>query len=151
MPPFSKELWEEGAQVKSFKLVKKGQFDEKGVVKILYEDPAQYPGCSGTRTLSDCLSDLHAQVAACHRGVVLINALVDEQSLKVVDFYMHAIMRTAEKAVRDLLKHISKKFEGRVLEAVDWLDDGTQLMLKLTIDKEDGSAVFDFTGTSAQM
>lgn len=53
MPPFSKELWEEGAQVKSFKLVKKGQFDEAGVVKILSEDPAQYPGCSGTRTLSD--------------------------------------------------------------------------------------------------
>ena len=53
MPPFSKELWEEGAQVKSFKLVKKGQFDEKGVIKILSEDPAQFPGCSGTRTLSD--------------------------------------------------------------------------------------------------
>lgn len=53
MPPFSKELWEEGAQVKSFKLVKKGQFDEAGVVKILSEEPAQYPGCSGTRTLSD--------------------------------------------------------------------------------------------------
>lgn len=53
MPPFSKELWEEGAQVKSFKLVKKGHFDEAGVVKILSEEPAQYPGCSGTRTLSD--------------------------------------------------------------------------------------------------
>ena len=53
MPPFSKELWEEGAQVKTFKLVKQGQFDEKGVIKILSEDPAQYPGCAGTRTLSD--------------------------------------------------------------------------------------------------
>lgn len=53
MPPFSTELWQEGAQFKSFKLVKKGQFDEAGVIKILSEDPAQYPGCSGTRTLSD--------------------------------------------------------------------------------------------------
>lgn len=53
MPPFSKELWEEGAQVRSFKLVNKGQFDEAGVIKILSEEPAQYPGCSGTRTLSD--------------------------------------------------------------------------------------------------
>jgi 5-oxoprolinase (ATP-hydrolysing) len=53
MPPFSKELWEEGAQVKSFKLVKAGKFDEEGIVKIMSEDPAQYPGCSGTRTLSD--------------------------------------------------------------------------------------------------
>jgi N-methylhydantoinase B/oxoprolinase/acetone carboxylase alpha subunit len=53
MPPFSTELWQEGAQFKSFKLVKKGRFDEAGVIKILSEDPAQYPGCSGTRTLSD--------------------------------------------------------------------------------------------------
>lgn len=172
MPPFSKELWEEGAQVKSFKLVKKGKFDEAGVVKILSEEPAQYPGCAGTRTLSDVseppypslitsdkeeitdlqnLSDLHAQVAACHRGVVLINALVNEQSLELVDFYMHAIMSTAERAVRDLLRHVNKKFGGKPLEAVDWLDDGTQLVLKVTIDEADGSAVFDFTGTSPQM
>jgi 5-oxoprolinase (ATP-hydrolysing) len=54
MPPFSKELWEEGAQVKSFKLVKAGKFDEEGIVKIMSEEPAQYPGCSGTRTLSVC-------------------------------------------------------------------------------------------------
>ena len=53
MPPFSKELWEEGAQMKSFKLVKSGKFDEEGITKILQEDPARYPGCSGTRTLSD--------------------------------------------------------------------------------------------------
>ena len=53
MPPFSKELWEEGAQFRSFKLVKAGHFDEEGVTKILSEEPAQYPGCSGTRTLSD--------------------------------------------------------------------------------------------------
>ncbi|ORX34267.1 Hydantoinase B/oxoprolinase-domain-containing protein [Kockovaella imperatae] len=151
MPPFSKELWEEGAQVKSFKLVKRGQFDEKGVIKILSEDPAQYPGCSGTRTLSDNLSDLHAQVAACHRGVVLINTLVNEQSFKVVDFYMHAIMLTAERAVRDLLRHIHKKFGGESLQAVDWLDDGTQLALKLDIDPASGDAVFDFTGTSPQI
>jgi N-methylhydantoinase B/oxoprolinase/acetone carboxylase alpha subunit len=43
----------QGAQVKSFKLVKAGKFDEEGIVKIMSEEPAQYPGCSGTRTLSD--------------------------------------------------------------------------------------------------
>ncbi|ORY28998.1 Hydantoinase B/oxoprolinase-domain-containing protein [Naematelia encephala] len=151
MPPFSKELWEEGAQVKSFKLVNAGKFDEAGIIKIMAEEPAQYPGCSGTRTLSDNISDLHAQVAACHRGVVLINALVNEQSLEVVQFYMHAIMHTAERAVRDLLRHVSKKFGGKPLEAVDWLDDGTTLVLKITIDEEKGDALFDFTGTSSQV
>ena len=97
------------------------------------------------------MSDLHAQVAACHRGVVLINSLVAEQSLEVVQYYMHAMMRTAENAVRDLLRHVHKKFGGKPLEAMDWLDDGTALQLKIDIDQEDGSAVFDFTGTSAQV
>ena len=97
------------------------------------------------------LSDLHAQVAACHRGVILINNLINEQSFEVVDFYMHAIMFTAERAVRDLLKHIHKKFGGESLQAVDWLDDGTRLSLKLDINPDDGSVVFDFTGTSPQM
>ncbi|KAK4687418.1 5-oxoprolinase (ATP-hydrolyzing), partial [Tremellales sp. Uapishka_1] len=151
MPPFSKELWEEGAQVKSFKLVKAGRFDEEGIVKIMFEDPGKFPGCSGTRTLSDNISDLHAQVAACHRGAILIQNLVEEQSLEVVQFYMHAIMNTAEKAVRDLLRHVNKKFGGKPLEAVDWLDDGTALVLKIDIDEQDGSAVFDFTGTSGQV
>ncbi|EIW72692.1 hypothetical protein TREMEDRAFT_67004 [Tremella mesenterica DSM 1558] len=151
MPPFSKELWEEGAQTRSFKLVRKGEFDEEGLKKIMCDEPARYPGCSGTRTWSDNLSDLHAQVAACHRGTLLITNLVNEQSLEVVQYYMNAIMLTAERAVRDLLRHVSKKFGGKPLEAVDWLDDGTMIVLKVTIDEESGSAVFDFTGTSEQV
>lgn len=60
-------------------------------------------------------------------------------------------MSTAEKAVRDLLRHVAKRSEGKPLQAVDWLDDGTQLVLNLSINADDGSAVFDFTGTSPQM
>lgn len=93
---------------------------------------------------------MHAQVAACHRGAVLINQLIDEQGLETVDFYMRAIMHTAEKAVRDLLREVSRKFSGKPLEAVDFLDDGTRLVLKISIDGEKGDAVFDFTGTSPQ-
>jgi 5-oxoprolinase (ATP-hydrolysing) len=64
---------------------------------------------------------------------------------------MNCIMRTAEQAIRNLLRHVSKRFRGKPLEAIDWLDDGTQLVLKVTIDGDDGSATFDFTGTSPQM
>ncbi|BEJ08308.1 hypothetical protein CcaverHIS641_0503930 [Cutaneotrichosporon cavernicola] len=149
MPPFSKELWEEGAQFKSFKLVKAGKFDEEGLTEAL-NAPGKYPGSSPTRTLGDNISDLHAQVAACHRGAVLINQLIDEESLETVQFYMRAIMYTAEKAVRDLLREVNKKFGGKPLEAVDFLDDGTKLQLKISIDSEKGDAVFDFTGTSPQ-
>lgn len=149
MPPFSKELWEEGAQFRSFKLVKAGKFDEEGVTAALNK-PGEYPGCEPTRTLRDNISDLHAQVAACHRGAVLINQLVDEQGLQTVQFYMKAIMHTAEKAVRALLRQVAEKFGGKPLEAEDFLDDGTKLRLKISIDGEKGDATFDFTGTSPQ-
>ena len=63
MPPNSTHLWEEGMQVKTFKLVRDGYFCEEEVTELLME-PAKLPGCSGTRNLHDNLSDLRAQVAA---------------------------------------------------------------------------------------
>lgn len=171
MPPSSKYIWQEGAQFKTFKLVSKGRFLEREVVKALSHDPAQYPGCSGTRTLGDNLSDLRAQCSANHRGAMLIRALVQEFTLETVQKYMLAIQDTAEKAVRTLLKDFCKKFDGAPLTAVDYLDDGSEIHLNIQvrrfaglqrdllivfphrrkIDRETGRAVFDFTGTSEQV
>ncbi|KAJ3755736.1 Hydantoinase B/oxoprolinase-domain-containing protein [Lentinula raphanica] len=150
MPPFSKTIEQEGAQILSFKLVKEDQFDEEGITDLLYHQPARFPGCSGTRTLSDNISDLKAQVSANHRGADLIRALVKEFKLEVVQFYMLAIQKTAENAVRDLLRYVDKKFSGRLLHAVDYLDEGEELHLKIAIDAAKGEAVFDFTETSPQ-
>lgn len=80
MPPNSKELYQEGAAIKTFKLVQKGRFDEDGITKILLKDPAQYEGCSGTRCLRDNISDLKAQVAANHRGITLVTSLIQVYS-----------------------------------------------------------------------
>lgn len=52
MPPFSRELYEEGAAIYSEKLVEDGIFDEAKVVKLFFDEPAQYPGCSGSRKLA---------------------------------------------------------------------------------------------------
>lgn len=133
MPPSSKYIWQEGAQFKAFKLVKQSEFQEAKVTHALLEEPAQFPGCSGTRTLSDNLSDLRAQCSANHRGVNLIAALVKEYSLPTVQKYMHAIQDTAEQAVRDLMKQIVKKFDGALLEAVDYMDDGSEIHLKINV------------------
>lgn len=84
MPPTSKTLYEEGAQVKSFKLVRRGEYDRSGLLKLLVEEPAQYPGCSGTRCLRDVESDLQAQIAANQKGINLIQGLVDEYGLETV-------------------------------------------------------------------
>jgi 5-oxoprolinase (ATP-hydrolysing) len=90
MPPFSKELWEEGAVTKSFKLVKSGVFQEAGITEIL-QAPQKYPGCSGTRNLRDNLADLKAQIAANHRGIQLCHQLIAEHGLQVVHAYMEVL------------------------------------------------------------
>ena len=51
----------------------------------------QIPGISGTRNLSDNLSDMKAQVAANNKGISLVKELIEEYSLEVVQAYMKFI------------------------------------------------------------
>jgi len=165
MPPFSRELKEEGACIKTFKLVENGVFNEEGITELL-----QSPGkikrksgetaISGTRLLSDNLSDLKAQVAANQRGIDLLLEMVEHftmektPGLQIVQAYMHHIQSNAEEAVRNMLKELSFReglAEVDTVEASDFLDDGSELFLRLTIDRRDGSAVFDFTGTGPEL
>ncbi|KAF4450927.1 5-oxoprolinase (ATP-hydrolysing) [Fusarium austroafricanum] len=150
MPPNSTELWQEGAAIESFKMIKEGAFDEAGLIKHLYDEPASYPGCSGTRTLTENIADLKAAVASNQKGIELIRALIKEFTWPVVQLYMHAIQDNAAQSVRDLLKQFAAKHEGGVLEATEYNDDGIPFKLKVTIDKETGDAVFDFTGTGPE-
>ncbi|KAL2845494.1 Hydantoinase B/oxoprolinase-domain-containing protein [Aspergillus pseudoustus] len=150
MPPNSTELWQEGAAIESFKMINEGVFDEAGLIKHLYDEPASFPGCSGTRTLSENIADLKAAVASNQKGIELIRALIKEFTWPVVQLYMHAIQDNAAQSVRDLLKQFAAKYEGGVLEATEYNDDGIPFKLKVTIDKESGDAVFDFTGTGPE-
>ena len=153
MPPFSKHLYEEGAAVASFKLVKGGLFDEAGITAIL-QAPASLPLCSGTRNLSDNLSDLRAQVAANQRGIRLMGELIDQYGLTVVQAYMKHIQDNAEVAVREMLTDLSTRLglrEVDTLHASDFMDDGSRIQLALTIDRRDGSATFDFDGTTPEV
>ncbi|KAF5507125.1 Uncharacterized protein CGCA056_v013312 [Colletotrichum aenigma] len=151
MPPHSKELYQEGAAIKSEKLVSEGRFDEKRVTELLYNEPAQHPGCSGTRCLADNINDLRAQVSANQKGIALIEGLIEEYGEETVQFYMVNIQKNAELCVRTLLKQVSKRFEGRDLQAVDFMDDGSPIRLKVTIDADKGEAVFDFEGTGPEV
>ncbi|CAG7562687.1 unnamed protein product [Fusarium equiseti] len=150
MPPNSTELWQEGAAIESFKMIDQGVFDEAGLIKHLYDEPASFPGCSGTRTLTENIADLKAAVASNQKGIELIRSLIKEFTWPVVQLYMHAIQDNAAQSVRDLLKQFAAKYEGGVLEATEYNDDGIPFKLKVTIDKETGEAVFDFTGTGPE-
>jgi len=151
MPPHSRELFQEGASIKTEKLVSEGHFNEKRITELLLDEPAKYAGCSGTRCLADNLNDLKAQIAANQKGINLISALIEDYGEEVVQFYMKNIQENAELSVRTLLKAVSKRFEGRDLSAVDYMDDGSPIKLKVTIDAEKGEAVFDFTGTGPEV
>ncbi|OCL08361.1 hypothetical protein AOQ84DRAFT_388907 [Glonium stellatum] len=151
MPPHSRELFQEGAAIKSEKLVSEGHFNEKRITDLLFEEPGQWPGCSGTRCLADNINDLKAQVAANQKGINLISALIEEYGEDVVRFYMKNIQDNAELSVRNLLKEVSKRFEGQDLSAIDYMDDGSPIKLKVTIDAEKGEAVFDFEGTGPEV
>ncbi|EAT82777.2 hypothetical protein SNOG_09512 [Parastagonospora nodorum SN15] len=151
MPPASKELFQEGAAIKSEKLVSEGHFNEKRITELLLDEPGQYPGCSGTRCLSDNLNDLKAQVAANQKGINLINTLMSDYGESVVKFYMTNIQNNAEQSVRSLLKDVYKRFEGQDLSAEEFMDDGSPIKLKVTIDPEKGEAIFDFSGTGPEV
>lgn len=150
MPAGSVELHEEGAMIVSEYLVRDGVFDEELVTRVLLHDPAQYPGCSGTRKLADNINDLKAQVSANAKGAALMADLVAERGLPTVHLNMHAITDNAEACVREFMKRTYKDTGGKPLVALDYMDDGTPIQLTITITPEDGSAHFDFTGTGEE-
>jgi 5-oxoprolinase (ATP-hydrolysing) len=64
---------------------------------------------------------------------------------------MAAIQDTAETAIRNLFKKIANSESTRTISAIDYMDDGTPIALKIVINGEDGSATFDFTGTGPEV
>lgn len=141
MPPHSTSLDQEGAAFKSFLLVDKGKFMEEEFTKEIND--------AGGRNLSDNISDLRAQVAANQKGIQLVKELIDQYGLKVVQAYMGHIQSNAELAVRDMLKEVAKDASKRtgkiVLEAEDFMDDGSPIRLKVTLNEVLGSAICDFS------
>lgn len=151
MPPTSVNIFEEGAEIVSFKLVKEGVFDKKGLYEYMVDKPARYPGSSGCRNIRDVESDLKAQIAANHKGIQLIHQIVEDYGLKIVQEYMYHIRNNAESSVRSLLRDVTRRLGTNVLSAVDYLDDGSPICLRVEINETDGSAIFDFEGTGCEV
>ncbi|KAJ8975774.1 hypothetical protein NQ317_008284 [Molorchus minor] len=87
-------------------------------------------------------------VAANKKGIDLVCELIDHYGLEVVQAYMGHIQTNAEIAVRDMLRVVTKdtlRRTGRsVLEAVEHMDDGSPICLKVTLNETEGSAYCDF-------
>ena len=149
MPSNSTYLWQEGALIESFFLVRDGHFDEEGIVNILTE-PGKYPGVTPSRKIHENLSDLKAQIAANAKGAQLIDSLMEEYGRNMVHFNMTEIQKNAELAVRNFLKQIRAQRGAVTLRATEGMDNGAIMKVAISID-EDGTATFDFTGTSNEM
>jgi len=135
MPPFSKNLAEEGVLIRNFKLVDRGVSREKELRMLLLS--GKYP----TRSVEDNLADISAQVAANRLGTSLLQEMIEHFSLRVVLAYMGFIQRAASQKMRmalDAMTDGEYRFE-------DFLDDGSAIRVKITVAGE--RAKVDFTGT----
>ncbi|VUC26728.1 unnamed protein product [Clonostachys rosea] len=150
MPANSTELWEEGAVIDAMKVVEDGVFQEERVLEAMLYAPARFPGCQGARCIQDNITDIKAQAAANNKGVNLITSLIREFGLDSVIVYMNEVQSASSSAVRETLKKICKDKGRNIFEAEDFMDDGSRIKLKITIDPQTGNADFDFTGTSPQ-
>lgn len=147
---YARDIHEEGVNIEFWKIVSQGHFDNEGLVKHFVDVPRTW-GVSGTRNINDNIADLKAQIASNQRGINLIKDLFKEYSTETVLFYMRSVKRTAEMAVRTFLKDYSATYRDKLpLTAVDYMDDGCKIQVKIDIDGDLGTAIIDFDGTSLE-
>jgi 5-oxoprolinase (ATP-hydrolysing) len=139
MPPFSTSLDEEGILFDNFKLVEAGRFREAEVREKLTCGP--YPA----RNPDQNVADLKAQVAANEMGARELKKMVAQFGLDTVRAYMGHVQDNAEEAVRQAIDALS---DGSYALR---LDNGAEILVRITVDHGRRAARIDFTGTSAQL
>jgi 5-oxoprolinase (ATP-hydrolysing) len=139
MPPFSKNVEEEGVLLDNVKLVEDGRMLDDEMRRLL--GAARYPA----RNPDQNIADLRAQVAANEKGVQELRRMVAHFGLDVVQAYMRHVQDNAEECVRRVIGVLK---DG---EFAYEMDNGAVIRVKVTIGADRRSAVIDFSGTSAQL
>jgi len=137
-PPDSRHIEEEGVLIDNFLLVEHGVFRETEIRKLL--SSGQYP----CRNLDQNIQDLTAQVAANETGIRELRTMVEHFGLSVVQAYMGHVQDNAEESVRRVLDVLK---DGSFTYA---MDNGAEIKVAITIDRDHREATIDFTGTSDQ-
>ncbi len=139
MPPFSKNVEEEGVLLDNVKLVEDGRMLESEMRALLAA--ARYPA----RNPDQNIADLRAQIAANEKGVQELKRMVAHFGLDVVRAYMGHVQDNAEECVRRVIGVLK---DG---EFAYEMDNGAMIRVKITIGSDRRSATIDFTGTSDQL
>ncbi len=144
MPPDSRSIHDEGAYIDNWKLVDRGRFREAETRALLLsgDHPVRAPEIN--------MADLKAQVAACEKGAQELRSMVRHFGLEVVQAYMRHVQDNAEESVR---RAIDSLRDAEYVYPMDPDYDGTprEIRVKVTVDRENRSAIIDFTGTTAQL
>ncbi|MBS0579999.1 MAG: hydantoinase B/oxoprolinase family protein [Proteobacteria bacterium] len=138
MPPFSRDIGEEGILFECFALVSAGTFNEPALRAALAAGP--WPA----RRPDQNVADLRAQLAANARGVAEIERAVQRHGLDTVHRYMRAVQANAEECVRTAIAALSGgsfRYE---------MDNGDAIAVAIAVDAVLRCARIDFTGTSVQ-
>ena len=138
MSPLATHIEEEGVYIDNFKLLDQGRFREDDLVALL--SGARYP----VRQLAQNINDLKAQVAANEKGVAELAKMVSLFGEEVVRAYMGHVQDNAAESVRRVLD----KLQAGAFSYE--MDQGCQIVVKVTVDRERREATVDFTGTSPQ-
>jgi len=137
-PPDSAHVDEEGVLIDNFKLVDAGTYREAEMFELL--GSAIYPA----RNPEQNIADLRAQLAANEKGVQELHKMVRQYGLDTVLAYMGHVQDNAEESVRRVIDVLS---DG---DFTYKMDNGQQVRVKISIERETRSATVDFTGTSPQ-
>jgi 5-oxoprolinase (ATP-hydrolysing) len=138
MSPIATNIEQEGVYMDNFKLVDRGRFREKELNDVL--TGATYPARNPVQNIND----LKAQIAANEKGVQELRKMVVHFTMPVVQAYMKHVQDNAAESVRRVIDRLHDS------EFVYPMDQGTEIKVKITVDKKKREATVDFTGTSPQ-
>ncbi|MDH3973246.1 MAG: hydantoinase B/oxoprolinase family protein [Deltaproteobacteria bacterium] len=149
MPPGALHIDEEGVLIKNMLIVKEGRFMEEEARGLLTS--GKYPA----RNMDERISDLRAQVAACHKGREEIERLVNNYGLATVKSYMNFIQQNAGFSIKKALSTFLAPNTPFEASFKDLLDDGSPIAVNIKIKPgnnppESIRCIIDFTGTGSE-
>lgn len=137
-PPDSRHIHEEGVLIDNFLLVRQGKLRTRETRELL--GSGKYP----CRNIEQNMADLSAQIAANETGQRELRRMVESYGVDVVHAYMGHVQDNAEESVRRVLDTLVDS------SFIYPMDEGRQIQVAITVDREKREACLDFTGTSPQ-
>ena len=134
--PIARELLQEGLVIPPVRLIDAGVPAEAAIAIIV----------RNSRAPEERRGDLRAQLASAALGGRRLEALAARFGLDALAARFAALLDHGERVVRAVLREVPN---GRY-QSEDWLEVGDGLAIRLTLEIEDESVHFDFTGTDPE-